>query len=181
MKLYFIVGFLSCYYMGFAQDVPSFPQNWIGDYAGIMYAHYPTADRIDTIDVHFEIKETDRENAWTYVMSYSNEQYGDIVKSYEIIKPDSLASHMYYLDELDGILIEQPLIYDTFYSNFTVGEVWISSRMRRVESGIEFEITSAKNTATRTSQNRADNPEDVFVVDSYPPFTYQRIFLDEVD
>ena len=159
----------------------NFPQDWLGNYAGIMYAYYPGSERVDKIQVFFELHDTKDADNWIYRLSYSNEKFGDIVKDYLLTKPTGEANYMYHLDEKDGIVIEQPLIDDTFYSSFTVANTWISSRMRRVEGGIEFEVVSANQKASLSTKKEADKPEDVFIVDSYPPFTIQRVFLEEVD
>ncbi len=164
-----------------------FPEDWVGDYAGTMLMHYPTVSKMDTAEVHFELKEVIPDSVWTYIMSYQSKKYGEIVKDYFIVKPEKHKPYLYHLDEKDGIVIEQILMDNTFYSSFSVLGSYISSRMRRVEGGIEFEITSAKEEPTYKSDNIPieDDLEledgDLIEVYSYLPFTVQRVFLQEVD
>ncbi len=172
---------------GFSLQAQSydFPEDWIGDYAGTMIMYYPTVQRMDTAEVHFELKELIADSVWTYIMTYSSKKYGEIIKDYVIVKPSKEDNYLYHLDERDGIVIEQILMANTFYSSFSVLGSYISSRMKRVEGGIEFEITSAKEEATSVSKS-APLEEDGEVqesieVFSYLPFTVQRVFLSEVD
>lgn len=162
-----------------------FPLDWVGDYAGTMHMFYPTVDRIDTVEVHFELKEIIADSSWTYIMTYKSEKYGDITKAYQMVKPSKDNDYLFHLDEKDGIIIEQILMDNTFYSSFSVMGSYISSRMRRVEGGIEFEITSAKEEATSSSKSEPveteGEVEESVEVFSYLPFTVQRVFFNEVD
>ncbi len=157
-----------------------FPDDWTGKYEGDMYLHYPTANRIDTVHVDFELEALETSNKWSSIMTYNSAKYGERIKNYIIIKPDSLDHMVYQLDEQDGIIIDQNFIDDTFYSSFTVAGMYITSRMRRIEGGIEYEVITSKEEKTRSTKNRSENPEEVFVVDSYPPYTIQRVLFSKV-
>jgi hypothetical protein len=101
-------------------DKNSFPLSWLGTYKGKMVILSAERGFIDTIDVEFLFLETEIKNRWTYKMTYKNKKSGNTVKDYELVKPDSLPKSSYLLDEKDGILIQNTLIGNTLYSNFSV-------------------------------------------------------------
>lgn len=183
-SLLFFSVFLFVGQWGLAQNF-DFPKDWVGSYAGTMYMHYPTADRMDTVEVFFELLEVEADSVWSYVMNYSSKKFGDRAKEYQIVKPDPSKEYYFHLDEKDGIIIELILMADTFYSNFSVMGSYLTSRLERVEGGVAFEITSTKEEASLESVNdpelSTDAPEEAITVFSYAPFTVQRVFLEEVD
>ncbi len=161
-----------------------FPEDWIGEYTGTMLMYYPTASRVDTSDVFFELKELVSDSLWTYTMSYDSQKYGQSTKDYLIVKPSEDHQQLYHLDEKDGIIIEMRLMANTFYSNFSVMGSYLSSRMERVEGGIAFEIFTTKEESSNESYALVDPKDygvDTIKVNSFVPFTVQRVFLAEVD
>ena len=91
------------------------------------------------------------------------------------MKPDSLAAGTYLLDEKDGIIIQQTLIGNTFYSNFSVGDTYLNSIMGKTGDQIYFEIFQSAIKESLITKNRAKEGQLVFVVKSYPTFTTQKI------
>ncbi len=178
MKYIISVFLLSFFSMVQCQSF-DFPEDWVGNYSGIMLMHYPQANRVDTVNVFFEINEIEPDSSWTYVMSYDSKKYGDIIKEYQIILPNKDNRYLYHLDEKDGIIIEMTHMANTMYSNFSVMGSYLTSRMERVEGGIAFEIVSTKEEPSL--QTGIEDPDEPIEVFSYAPFTVQRVFLEEVD
>ncbi|NJO88773.1 MAG: hypothetical protein HC831_07300 [Chloroflexia bacterium] len=79
------------FYSGISQnlDTKKFPDSWLGIYDGNMYIVRTNSERIDTVNVVFEFLTTNQTKRWTYRMTYKSPKYGDIVKDYELIKPDT--------------------------------------------------------------------------------------------
>jgi hypothetical protein len=181
MKTTFVILFLSISYFSIGQDGCKFPDSWLGTYEGDMYILRAHSERIDTVDVIFEFLATNQEKRWTYRMTYKSPKYGDIVKDYEIIKPDSLAKNVYLLDEKDGIYIEEVLMGNTLYSAFSVAGSRLVSVLRKEEDELFLEIFSSKDKSTLTSKNKADKPENVFEVKSFAPFTVQFVRFKKIE
>jgi len=156
----------------------SFPGSWLGTYKGQMYMFKPGYGIADSVSVKLELLPTDISNQWVYRMTYfGNKKYGKIIKDYLIVKPDSLAAGTYLLDEKDGIIIQQTLIGNTFYSNFSVGDTYLNSIMSKTGDQIYFEIFQSTIKESLITKNRAEEGQIVFVVKSYPTFTTQKVKL----
>lgn len=155
------------------QDPNDFPKSWLGAYSGTMYIL--KSNNVDTVDVKFEFLETQNQKRWTYRMTYKSPKYGDIVKDYELIKPDSLKEDTYLLDEKNGILIEEIILGNTLYSSFSVSGYRLFGVLRKEGRDLFYEIVTTKNENSLISKNKADKPEQVFEVKSYLPFTTQFV------
>ena len=162
-------------------NVEKFPESWLGTYKGNMYILRAKSDKVDTVDVTFEFLATKKEKRWIYRMTYHSPKYGDIVKDYELIKPDSLAKNSYLLDEKDGIFIEEVLMGNTLYSSFSVAKSRIVSVLRKENNELFLEIYSSKDQSSLTTQNKADKAENIFVVESFTPFTTQFVRLKKME
>lgn len=157
-----------------------FPDSWLGTYQGDMHILRAHSTKIDTVDVIFEFLATNHEKRWTYRMTYKSPKYGDIIKDYELIKPESLAKNIYLLDEKDGVLIEDVLMGNALYSAFSVAGSRLVSILRKEGDELFLEIFSSKAKSTLSSKNKSDKPEDVFEVKSYAPFTTQFVRFKKV-
>ncbi len=153
-----------------------FPDDWMGTYEGDMYV-FSVNGNIDTVDLTFTLAPTEKENAWKYIMSYESEKYGNSVKDYLIVKPDTLPANVYVTDEQNGIFIEEVLLDNTFYGSFSVGNSRLFSTLRKREGYIEWEITSTRNESTLASGTEPDESGRAFLVNSYAPFTTQKAVL----
>lgn len=153
----------------------TFPESWLGTYQGKMQILWANADKIDSVDVTFEFSSTQNPQKWTYKITYKSPKYGDMVKDYELIKPDSLANDSYLLDEKDGIFIEVVVMGNTLYSAFSVAESRLVSILRKEGNELFMEIFTSKDKNPLISKNKADKPEEVFEVKSFAPFTTQFV------
>ncbi len=170
ITFFFILTYFS---NAFSQD--EFPESWLGTYRGNMHILRANSDKTDTVDVTFEFLATKHPLKWTYRMTYKSPKYGDMVKDYELIKPDSLAKDSYLLDEKDGIFIEVVVMGNTLYSAFSVAESRLVSILRKEGNELFMEIFTSKDKNPLISKNKAENPDEVFEVKSFAPFTTQFV------
>ena len=110
-------------------------------------------------------------------MTFENSRFGKVVKDYRIIKTDSLPENVYLMDELNGIVIQQTLMGNTFYSNFSVANNRLFSILRNELDYIEFEISSMRNEPTLISKNKPLDNSEIYEVKNFAPFTTQRAYL----
>ena len=157
------------------QDKDIFPDSWLGNYQGKMLIISTLHDKIDTADVEFQFSDTNVKNRWIYKMTYHSKKYGEMVKDYELIKPDSLAKNTYLIDEKDGILIQNTLMGNTLYCNFIVSGSLLCCILRKENDDLFFEIFTSKDQYTLSTQSLATGTEESFIVDSYPPYTVQFV------
>jgi hypothetical protein len=107
-------------------------------------------------------------------MTYKNLRFGEVIKDYYLIKPDSLPENSFLLDEKDGILILQNYMDNCLYSSFSVAGNYINSTMRKEKNTIYFEVFSSMTKERLKTQNKAKKGQTVFIVRSFPPFTTQK-------
>lgn len=163
---------------GFSQNsVPKFPEDWMGSYEGTMYFFHSNGNPADTIGIQFTLAPTEKANAWRYVMSYESEKYGNSIKDYLIIQPDTLPANTYLTDEKNGIYIEEVLLGNTFYSSFSVGKSRLFSTLRKRGETIEWEITTTRDGTSLESGTKPDKDGNVFLVDSHIPVSTQKAIL----
>ncbi len=155
----------------------SFPGGWLGTYKGKMYIIKQEKGIVDSVNVKFELLATRFSNQWAYRMTYNSAKYPEIIKDYLLVKPDSAATGTYMLDEKDGIIIQQTLLDNTFYSSFSVAGDYLHSTTRKIANVIEFEVLSSRRKESLTTKNKAKKGQVVFEVKSYPPFTTQKAKL----
>lgn len=154
----------------------SFPGDWLGTYKGKMYIINRKKGLVDSLDLKFDLL-PDSINRWIYRMTYKGEKFREIIKDYYLLKPDSLDAGSYLLDEKDGIIIEQTLLANTFYSNFSVAGNYLSSSLRKIGNTIYFEVISAKKKEHLSTKNEAKPGQIVFEVKSFPPNATQKAIL----
>lgn len=147
-----------------------FPEDWLGQYQGIMYIAHHKMGLTDTVQVQFHLNETSDDSLYTYVMIYKSPKFGNIVKDYLLRYNDDKKELI--LDEKDGILIPEVLIGNTMYSNFEVGNVQISSILRNHLDYLDFELITTEPSYTLDTQSFPDeNGETYEVKSTYPKAT----------
>jgi hypothetical protein len=182
-KSFLFSGFLlfsTCIFAQNQSEKNSFPQSWLGNYKGKMYIVSAERGMIDSVDVDFLFMETDIKNRWTYKMTYKSKKSGEIVKDYELVKPDSLPKSSYLLDEKDGILIQHTLMGNTLYSNFIVSGTLLSCILRKENDELFFEIYTSHDQASLSTENIAKDIESSYIVDCYPPFATQFVRFQKI-
>ncbi len=159
-----------------AQD---WPEDWMGTYEGIMYIYVHTELR-DSADLRLELREVS-DSSWSYVMTYSNETYGEVVKDYLLLQPDSLPAHTFLMDEKNGLYIPETLIGNTMYSTFDVAGNRLSGMLSWHSDGLYWEIyTAPAGTASSTTSDPDDQARS-FTVDSYIVRHTQNAWLRRLD
>ena len=153
----------------------SFPEDWVGDYAGKMILGYLDG-QADTIDVELEIKEVIADSVWTHKMIYRSSKFGDITKDYliRIVRKGDL--QRFVLDEQNGIVMPLTYLGDCFYGTYDVMEMKYINSMRKMDSTIIFDLFAGNEKSKKTDVFHEEGEED-FVVDSYSIELHQTAFL----
>ena len=186
MKKWTIVfGLVFCFSLSYSQEgyvERSFPDEWLGYYEGLMYIVNPIDGLVDSVDVTLTMEETNRENIWTYIMTYDNPTFGKMTKDYLITQPDSLSEGQFWMDEQNGIRILEVLMGNAMYSSFEVEGNQINTIMRNMGDYIDFELISTNTGMLEiSSSNPTEEYPEVYEVTSYPPLAtqYVRLFRKE--
>ncbi len=164
----------------FSQEaIYTFPDDWMGNFAGRMLILNSTEGVTDTIDVELVLAPTEKDDEWQYTMSYSSKRYGDQVKDYRLIRPDTLPPNVYLTDEQNGIYIQEVLMGNTFYSSFSVGESRLFSTMRNEGDAIYWEIITTRDNQPLRSGTEPNEEGRAFLVNSYLPVATQFVRLEK--
>ncbi|MBU3659854.1 MAG: hypothetical protein FGM14_08300 [Flavobacteriales bacterium] len=169
MRLTFIFLFFSISSF-FAQ---AFPEGWLGKYAGTM--EIINGENIQTVAVDFEMKELQKDSAWSYIMTYKPIGKEAIVKDY-IIKRTG-ASWTFLLDEKDGILIDMRLMGNILYDFYEVNGMFFTSRLSKEKKGLYFELMGGLKSDFRKSSTGISEITEVY---SFPPAFVQRVQLKKI-
>jgi hypothetical protein len=159
----------------------SFPTSWLGTYQGKMLIYNNSNKTPDSVDVVFEFLPTDKPNTWIHRMTYNSPKYNTIVKDYLLVKPDSALQNTFYLDEKDGIVIQETLLGNTLFSNFSVAGTNIFTTLSLHGEQLIFQVVSASAKFPLISWNDAKKSSTVFEVNSYPVFSNQVVVLEKVE
>lgn len=177
--LFVVVSFLATTFLFSQETIYHFPEDWMGAYAGQMLILNSTEGVTDTVGVELVLASTEKDNAWQYTMSYSSMRYGNQVKDYRLIRPDTLPPNVFLTDELNGIYIQEVLMGNTFYSSFSVGDSRLFSILRNEGDAIYWEITTTRDNQPLESGTEANEEGRAFLVNSYLPVTTQLVRLEK--
>ena len=122
------------------KTTPSFPEQCVGKWKGIMYI-YAYGNLRDSVQVELSVQVLDS-NAWTWKTDYRSEKM-PITKDY-ILRKDSKAINTFLLDEGDGIILTNYLTGNKLYSNFETEGIFLTSSYELVDKRLIFEVTSGK-------------------------------------
>lgn len=144
MRLLFIF-FLSSF--AFGQRIPN---DWLGSYEGTMEI-YNRKGLQQTIGVKFDLQILDRENYWSYNMSYVDLKNNDIVstKAYKIIYKEE--TQTFWMDEGDSLLIEMSFMGDCFFDHFELSGMFFNSLLCKENGDLIFTLTGGQKKPTYTS------------------------------
>ena len=149
-----------------------FPASWIGTYSGqmaLLYSGKPS----DSVNVSLEIRDIEKDSAWTYRMSFHHTTYGDMVKDY-LIKKDHAGS--FFMDENNGILIPMTFLDGCFYDCYDVDGMLFHSTMRLQGKDIFYELVGTP-VNSGLQRNIGDEKEGSYTVRSYRPEVIQKVVL----
>lgn len=144
MRLLFIF-FLSSF--AFGQGIPN---DWLGTYKGVMEI-YNNQGLQQKIGVKFDLQIMDRENYWTYNMSYINLKNDEVVstKAYKIFYEEE--SKRLWMDEGDSLLIEMSRLGACFFDHFELSGMFFNSSLCKENADLIFTITGGQKKPTYTS------------------------------
>lgn len=144
MRLLFIF-FLSSF--AFGQGIPN---DWLGTYEGVMEI-YNNQGLQQKIGVKFDLQIMDRENYWTYNMSYINLKNDEVVstKAYKIFYEEE--SKRLWMDEGDSLLIEMSRLGACFFDHFELSGMFFNSSLCQEGKDLIFSITGGQKKPTYTS------------------------------
>lgn len=144
MRILFIL-FLSSF--AFGQGIPN---DWLGSYEGTMEI-YNQKGLQQTIGVNFDLFIMDRDNYWTYNMSYVNLKNDEVVntKAYKIFYVED--NQKLWIDEGDSLLIEMSFIGNCFYEHFELNGMFFNSSLCKKDKNLLFEINGGQSIPTYTS------------------------------
>ena len=151
-----------------------FPTDFAGNYSGQMIIS-SSKTAADTIEVHFELRETIPDSCWTYRFTYKSEKYGIIVKDYLLKTKQSGHFQDFILDEQNGILMDMTWMNHCLYGTYEVQENLYIFTLRAFNQDLLFDLFIAPTeTPLTTSTNEG---EDRITASSYKPFMQQSVYL----
>ena len=154
----------------------TFPASWLGEYSGNMILAFAERPN-DTIPVIFEIKELEKDSIWTYKMTYNSAKYGVIVKDYRIVAATKGNQSNYFLDELNGILMELTLMNNCFYGVYEVMGDLYTSTFRLKDDDFFFELFMSHMENPKISYTEANEDTPAIEAKSMKPVLVQSASL----
>ncbi len=169
MKQLLILASVLCLH---ASSWGQFPASWMGTYSGQMTL-LNVGKAPDSVNVSLEIREIEKDSAWTYHMSFHHTTYGDMVKDY-LIKKDRAGA--FYMDENNGILIPMTFLDGCFYDCYDVDGMLFHYTMRLQGKDIFYELVGTP-VNSEINRNIGNEKEGSFTVRSYRPSIIQKVVL----
>lgn len=164
MKKIFLFILLSAAYLTPAQGVKDFEGRWSGS---LVSCNGKTS--INFALMRLIIEPTDTAGVWTYKMIYSSKD----VRNYKL-RTINAENNKYAIDEGNGIILNQDLFDNKFFSCFETGNSLLMITLEKRENGLVFEAYSMlSNKRKKSGPGTKENP----FVYSYPAISHQRAFL----
>ena len=144
MRLIFIF-FLSSF--AFGQGIPN---DWLGSYEGNMEI-YNQKGLQQNIGIRFDLQIMDRQNYWTYNMSYVNPTNKEVLstKAYKIFY--EVETQKLWTDEGDSLLIEMSFLGNCLFDHFELSGMFFNSSLCKESNDLIFCITGGQKKPTYTS------------------------------
>lgn len=137
MRLFFIFFItISAYGQGL-------PVDWLGSYSGNMEVFGSNGAK-QNIGVLLDLQVMNRENYWTYNMSYFDLKTDEIMstKAYKIFY--SKETNTFWMDEGDSLLIEMSFLGNCFFDHFELSGMFFNSSLCKENKDLVFTITGGK-------------------------------------
>jgi hypothetical protein len=152
MRLLFILLIsINCYSQNFltSEFGEGIPSDWLGSYKGSMEIFGPTGFQ-QLVNVQLDIQIMDRENCWSYNMSYLSPQ-GEVqnTKAYRIIYDKT--NKKLWMDEGDSLLIEMTLMGNCLFDHYELSGMFFNSSLCKQEEQLLFELTGGNTKPTYSS------------------------------
>lgn len=169
MRLTFLFLFVSISSL-FSQ---AFPEGWLGKHAGTM--EIINGESKQKVEFEFEMKELEKDSAWSYIMTYKPVGKEAMVKDYVIKRTG--ASWTFLLDEKNGILIDMRLMGNILYDFYESNGMFFISRLSKEKKGLCFELMGGMKSDFRKSSTGINEITEVY---AYPPAFVQRVKLKKI-
>jgi hypothetical protein len=145
----------------FGQQIPDI---YCGTYKGKLQLF--SKDKVNTIDMEFKLRQTQKPDIYDYVLIYHGPQKKDI-RAYTLKIKDSTGNFL--LDENNGIVIPTKFVNRSLHSFFEVESSLLKTSIHFYNDYLDFEIVMANTKKTDTTQTE----DQKFKVLSYPIAGYQ--------
>ena len=151
-------------------------KDWLGVYEGTMKMY--TMNKPDSphlVKIRVEIDTTAANNEWVWRTSYESSVYGNSVKDYKLIQPDSFkGTPQFWTDENNGILLHNSYFDNTFYNFYTVNGGYYNCVFKRFGDLLFYDIYAAAPKVV------SEHKMDKFEVKSMPVSSSQSAVLKKV-
>jgi hypothetical protein len=151
-------------------------KDWLGVYEGTMKMYaLNSPDTPHWVKLVVEIDTTPVVNQWVWRVGYTSSVYGNVVKDYKLVQPDSFkGTPQYWTDENNGILLQNSYFDNTFYNFYTVNGSYYNCVFKRFGDLLFYDIyTAAPKVVSEYNQ-------EGFEVKSMPVFSSQSAVLKKV-
>ena len=152
--------------------------SWVGHFEGLLFLEFPNGKK-DSLEIHLDLVSKENPGHFDYKVSFFSEKYGDIVKDYAIkVNPEFDDNKHFILDEKDGILIDEVLLNNTLYSQYSVAGSNFQTVLRKEKYGLYYEIVCSSPGKGIKSKSEPDEDGDEYEVESSLVYTIQfaRLF-----
>jgi hypothetical protein len=164
-----------------AQSTPkSFvPESFIGKWKGTYFMVDSDGNK-DSLNYEFHFLPSPRPNQWVQHGFYTSAVMDSMEKRYMLrIDPDQFNTSHFKLDEMNGIVIDEMLIGNTFYSQYTVLDQYFTTILRLEGGELYFElICNAKNIVTESC---VEEDGIAYYTTSFPPFAVQYVRMKKIE
>lgn len=138
------------FFFAFSASGQGLPSDWLGSYSGNMEIFGSNGAK-QNIGVRLDLQIMDRENYWTYNMSYFDLKNNETVstKAYKIFY--SKETNTFWTDEGDSLLIEMSYLGNCFFDHFELSGMFFNSSLCKENKDLIFTITGGKKKPSYTS------------------------------
>lgn len=170
-RISFALIFLLSISYTFSQE--QFPHSWLGTYEG-NYIIFGENNKMDTVPTSLEFLPTENPLTWTFKMTYSSKKWGTTTKDY-LLKQDSILSNTFYIDEKNGIQIQEKWMNNILIGQFQLDSLLFQTRLeKRNQDELYYEIICSKlNPTLQTVYQPTNDLEKPFPVDTHQIYAMQ--------
>jgi hypothetical protein len=156
-------------------------RDWCGHYEGLLFLEFPDRTK-DSLFLSFDFQATDDPLVWRQLFVFKSEKYGEIVKDYLLKWDESYVDgRHYFLDERNGILIDETFLNNAFYAHYEVLKSYYQTILRKTDNGIYFEIVCSRDKGGRFTKSLTDENDKTYEVTSSLVFTIQYAELRKIE
>ncbi|MBR9922326.1 MAG: hypothetical protein GYB31_15930 [Bacteroidetes bacterium] len=158
-----------------AQDAPSFPESWAGEYEGTLEI-YAAQGLVQSLPMELIIQAIDTSAHYTWTIIYGEDKVAGA--RHYIIETTDPEKGLYTVDEQNSIRIEGYLRGNLYIQVFTVMESQIITTTEKMEDGsLLWEIIANQTTAVSKTGDSMHEGEEIPEVATFPVSAYQRARL----